>query len=109
MFKAWLFVPLVAFVALAFHHGDDFQSWNKPGHPLGISRVLLGLVRRQGLCVDPGYLPCEGSNDCCPAGDLCCSVGTSENVIGNPFRTLPLSLLLTRRLYTGCCPPGRVL
>jgi hypothetical protein len=97
MLKALLLVPLVSFTALAIHRefqGDHFRSWSQPGDPLvAMSRVLLGLVQRHGAaCVDPGYLQCDGAKECCPAGDICCSVGaTTEIVIGMRTQNLILS------------------
>ena len=35
-----------------------------------VRRALNGLVERQ-QCTDPGYLPCPGGAQCCPAGNVC--------------------------------------
>ena len=35
-----------------------------------VRRALNGLVERQ-QCVDPGYVPCAGGAQCCPAGSTC--------------------------------------
>jgi hypothetical protein len=37
---------------------------------VGFSRISRGLVRRD--CVPAGYLPCQGTLECCPPGTTCC-------------------------------------
>ena len=36
-----------------------------------VRRAPSGLVERQQQCLDPGYLPCPGGLQCCPAGAVC--------------------------------------
>ena len=92
-----------------------------------IRRALNGLVERQ-QCTDPGYVPCPGSLQCCPAGTVCgsgaCCLAGNLPCAGkckDRYSFLRLSLPLTHRRSAGCpdalgdccldnqcCPAGQV-
>jgi len=72
-----------------------------------VRRALTGLVERQ-QCVDPGYVPCPGSTQCCPTNTACgpgncCPLG-GLTCAGNccPDATGDCCP------NVGCCPGGQV-